>query len=201
MRDAVLFVSVSFIVFVFAASMLNPLCLELSPAAIVVVFLYSFTKRFTWLSHLVLGTAISAAPLGAWIAVRGTFDIEIIPLSIAVIFWLAGFDTIYAIQDVEFDRTHGLYSIPQRFGIKKALLLARLFHAITVILLVYTGFLFNRGLSYWAGMAVVALLFVYEHSLLKVDDLSRLNMAFFNMNGYISVTVFVFTLVDYFNLL
>jgi len=196
-RDAILFVSVSLVVFVLAAFMLNPLCLKLSPLALAVLFIYSYTKRFTYLSHFVLGIAISAAPLGAWIAVRGTIDIEIIPLGIAVVFWLAGFDTIYALQDIEFDRAHGLYSIPQRFGVRKALLLSRLFHSITMLLLIFTGILFDRGAFFWTGMAVAGLLFLYEHSLLKPHDLSRLNMAFFNMNGYISITVFVFTLVDY----
>lgn len=194
---AVLFTAVSFAIFVLAAYMLNPLCLKLSPVALAVLFIYSYTKRFTWATHFVLGLALSAAPLGAWIAVKGTFDPEIIPIGIAVIFWLAGFDTLYALQDIEFDRSHGLYSIPQRFGIKKALVLARLFHFITFLMLVYTGILFRLGIFYWVGMIVIAGLFIYEHSLLKEDDLSRLDVAFFNMNGYISMAVLVFTLLDY----
>jgi 4-hydroxybenzoate polyprenyltransferase len=146
------------------------------------------------MAHFVLGIAISAAPLGAWIAIRGTFDLEIMPLSIAVVFWLAGFDVLYALQDMEFDRRHGLHSIPQRFGIKRSLILSRTFHFITWSMLAVNGVLFNLSLVYWTGMFLVAGLLVYEHSLVKPHDLSKLNMAFFNMNGYISIAVFVFTL-------
>jgi len=195
--EAIGFVFLSFVFMVFAAYMLNPLCLMLSPLAIGVLFLYSFTKRFTWLAHFVLGLAISAAPLGAWIAIRGTFDPSILPLALSVIFWLAGFDVLYALQDIEFDRKHGLFSIPQRFGIDKTLYLARTFHAISFGLLTLNGFLFSLGGFYWAGMFVIAGLFLYEHSLVTKDDLSKLDMAFFNMNGYISMTVFIFTLADF----
>ena len=197
LSEAILFTGVSIAIFIFAAYMLNPLCLKLSPIALVVLFIYSYTKRFTWTTHFVLGLALSAAPLGAWIAVRGTFDTEIIPMGIAVIFWLAGFDTLYALQDIEFDKSHGLYSIPKRFGIKNALLLARLFHLITFIMLITTGVLFKVGIFYWLGMMIVAGLFIYEHSLVKQSDLNKLDIAFFNMNGYISITVFIFTLMDY----
>lgn len=196
-RAASIFTIISFGLLILAAYMLNPLCLKLSPLAIAVVFFYSYTKRFTWASHFVLGLALSAAPIGAWIAVRGTLDMNIIILGIAVVFWLAGFDILYALQDVEFDKSHGLHSIPQRFGIKKALLFARLFHLITWLFLVLTGIVFDMGLLYWLGMAIVAALFVHEHSLVKADDLSKLDIAFFNMNGYISITVFVFTLMSY----
>jgi len=194
--EAVLFVGVSFGLLIFAAYMLNPLCLTLSPVAIAVLFLYSYTKRFTWVSHFVLGLSISAAPLGAWIAVKGSFAPEIIPLGLTVIFWLAGFDVLYALQDIDFDRNYGLYSIPRRFGIKKSLLLARFFHGVSFSFLVTTGVIFGLSGIYWVGMAVVACLFLYEHSLIRENDLSRLDMAFFNMNGYISVAVFVFTALD-----
>lgn len=195
--SAVFFTVISLMVFVFSAYMLNPLCLKLSPLAIAVLLLYSYTKRFTWLSHIVLGIAISAAPVGAWIAVRGTFNAEILPIAFAVVFWLAGFDVLYALQDIEFDRSHGLHSIPERFGIKDALLFPRVFHLITWGLLAFTGIIFDLGIFYWIGMAVAGELFIYEHSLVKAKDLSRLDMAFFNMNGYISITVFVFTFLDY----
>ncbi|MDI6801656.1 MAG: UbiA-like polyprenyltransferase [Thermodesulfovibrionales bacterium] len=193
--DAVVFTLIAFAALVFAAYKLNPLCLKLSPLAIFVLAFYSYTKRFTWLSHFVLGIAISASPLGAWIAIRGTFDLEIMPLAIAVVFWLAGFDVLYALQDIEFDKKYGLHSIPQRFGIKKALIFSRVFHLITWSLLVVTGMLFHLSTAYWIGMFIVAGLLIYEHSLVKHDDLSKLNMAFFNMNGYISIAVFVFTLM------
>jgi len=195
--NTVLFTVISFAVLIFAAYMLNPLCLKLSPLAIAVLFLYSYTKRFTWLSHIVLGIAISAAPVGAWIAVRGTFNAEILPIAFAVVFWLAGFDVLYALQDVEFDRSLGLYSIPARFGVKDSLLFSRVFHIITWVLLAITGLFFNLGIFYWIGMAAAGGLFIYEPSLVKHEDLSKLDMAFFNMNGYISMTVFIFTLLDY----
>jgi 4-hydroxybenzoate polyprenyltransferase len=195
--ETVLFVAVSFGLMVFAAYMLNPLCLMLSPVAIAVLFLYSFTKRFTWASHFVLGLAISASPLGAWIAVKGSFDPAILPLAVAVIFWLAGFDVLYALQDLEFDRSYGLYSIPRRFGIRGSLCLARAFHIVSYLLLVLNGLLFGLGWLYWTGMIIIAGLFVYEHSLIKEDDLSRLDMAFLNMNGYISMTIFIFTLIGF----
>jgi len=195
--ETVVFILISFSILILAAYMLNPLCLMLSPVAIFVLFIYSYTKRFTWAAHFVLGLAISAAPLGSWIAVRGSFDPGILPLAVAVIFWLAGFDVLYALQDLEFDRGHGLYSIPQRFGVTKSLYLARGLHLVSFLLLGATGLIFSLGLFFWAGMVIVAGLFTYEHSLVRQGDLSKLDMAFFNMNGYISMTVFLFTLADY----
>lgn len=194
-RDAAIFTLISLALFVFAAYNLNPLCLKLSPIAIAILIIYSYTKRFTWMAHFVLGIAISAAPIGAWLAIKGTFDLEIMPLSIAVVFWLAGFDVLYALQDIEFDRRHGLYSIPQRFGIRKALIFSRVFHFITWSMLALTGIIFHLNLAYWTGMIIVAGLLIYEHSIIKHDDLSKLDIAFFNMNGYISIAVFVFTLI------
>jgi 4-hydroxybenzoate polyprenyltransferase len=195
--EAGIFVIISFGMLLFAAFMLNPFCLQLSPIALAVICLYSYTKRFTWASHVILGLAISAAPLGAWAAVKGTLDPEIVPLSLAVIFWLAGFDVLYALQDMDFDRSHGLYSIPQKFGIRKSLFISRMFHAGTFLFLVLNGVLFKLGGFYWTGIFIIAGLFLYEHSLLKEDDLSRLDMAFFNMNGYISLTILLFTFMDY----
>lgn len=195
--EAVGFVIISFGFMIIAAYALNPLCLKLSPVAVAVLFLYSYTKRFTWVSHFILGLSISAAPIGAWIAVTGRFDIEILSLGLAVIFWLAGFDVLYALQDMEFDRSYGLYSIPSRFGARKSLYLARMFHLITFIFLAANGIIFNLGAFYWTGMFVIAGLFLYEHSLLKENDLRKLDVAFFNMNGYISVTILLFTLMDY----
>jgi 4-hydroxybenzoate polyprenyltransferase len=190
---ALTFTVISLVIMVYAAYKLNPLCLMLSPVAILVLAAYSYTKRFTWTSHIVLGIAIAGAPLGAWIAVKGAIDPEILPLVAAVIFWLAGFDILYALQDIDFDRQHGLYSIPQRFGISRAVFLARIFHAVTFALLIMTGIIFSLNYFYWSGLLIVLVLLVYEHSLVGPNDLSRLNMAFFNMNGYISITIFVFT--------
>jgi 4-hydroxybenzoate polyprenyltransferase len=196
LSQAWLFAVISFIVLALAAYMLNLLCFYLSPVAIALVVFYSFTKRFTWASHVFLGLGISLAPLGAWIAVRGSVSAEIVPLVLAVICWLAGFDVLYALQDIEFDRRHGLFSIPSRFGIRRSLFISRFFHLLSVILLLATGFLFRMGILYWLGMAFVAALFIYEHSLVKEDNLSKLDMAFFNMNGWISVSVFAATALD-----
>ncbi|MGO9016363.1 MAG: UbiA-like polyprenyltransferase [Dissulfurispiraceae bacterium] len=193
--DAAIFTSVALSLLIFAAYRLNPLCFKLSPLAILVLALYSYTKRFTWMAHFVLGIAIAAAPLGAWIAVRGSLDKEILPMSLAVVFWLAGFDVLYALQDIEFDRGYGLHSIPQRFGIKGSLVFSKLFHFTTWLLLAATGVIFGLNIVYWIGMIIVAGLLIYEHSLVKADDLSRLDMAFFNMNGYISIAILVFTVI------
>lgn len=195
--EALGFSFLSFALLVFAAYMLNPLCLKLSPVAIAVITAYSYTKRFTWASHFVLGAALAGAPVGAWIAVTGSFEPRILPLALAVALWIPGFDILYALQDVEFDKSHGLHSIPARFGAGRALWASRLLHFLSWSLLVLTGAVFGLGVLYRAGVFVAAALFIYEHSLVKKDDLGRLNVAFFNMNGYISLTVFAFTLFDY----
>ncbi|HMK42857.1 MAG TPA: UbiA-like polyprenyltransferase [Dissulfurispiraceae bacterium] len=194
--DAIVFTLLSFAAMLFAASQLNRLCLWLSPLAIAILTAYSYMKRFTWLSHFVLGVAIAGAPLGAWIAVTGAFSSAVIPLCLAVVFWLAGFDVLYALQDVDFDCRTGLHSIPQRFGVARAIMLSRFFHFITCVLLVANGLIFGMNDAYWIGMLAVGALLVYEHSLVKPDDISKLDMAFFNMNGYISVTILFFTFLD-----
>lgn len=195
--EAFFFTVIAFAVLLFSAYKLNPLCLKISPLVIFVLLTYSYTKRFTWLCHLLLGVALSLAPLGAWIAVKGTFNVEILPLCLAVMFWVAGFDVLYGLQDMEFDKRQGLYSIPKAFGIKNSLWIARVFHLVTIGLLLSLVPIFNMSYFYLAGILLVAGLMLYEHSLVKPDDLSKLNMAFFNMNGYISMTVFVFTLFHY----
>jgi 4-hydroxybenzoate polyprenyltransferase len=193
--EAVLFTVISIAIFIYSAWMLNPLCFKLSPVAIFILSIYSYTKRFTWACHFVLGLALALAPLGAWIAIRGSFDWEIIPMVLTVVFWLAGFDTLYALWDVDFDKKYNIYSIPRIFGVKKAIYLARLFHFIAWSFLVLTGLFFKLNIFYWLGMVVVAYLFIHEHRLVKPHDLSKLDIAFFNMNGYISITVFLFTAV------
>jgi 4-hydroxybenzoate polyprenyltransferase len=190
------FVVVSCAIFVFAASQLNRLALLLSPVALAVVLLYSYTKRFTRWSHLVLGLALGIAPAAAWIAVRGTLDSRILLLTAAVTFWVGGFDVLYSCQDYEFDRQTGLHSVPRYCGIAQALWIARLFHLLMLLLLVALVFAFGLGKLAGAGIVVVALLLVYEHSLVSADDLSRLNAAFFTMNGVISVLFFFFIAGD-----
>ena len=190
------FVTVSCLVFVLAASQLNRLTLWLSPVALAIVLLYSYTKRFTRWSHLVLGFALGVAPTAAWIAVRGSLDPRILLLTAAVTFWVGGFDVLYACQDYEFDVRNRLHSIPRYLGIAGALLVARLFHAGMMLLLVALVLSFHLGALGFAGVVVVGLLLAYEHSLVSRDDLSRLNAAFFTMNGVISVVFFFFVAAD-----
>jgi 4-hydroxybenzoate polyprenyltransferase len=174
-----------------AAWMLNPLCLELAPLALVCLVGYSYTKFFTWTSHWILGFTDGIAAAGGWIAVRGALDAPALVLWFALTVWIAGFDLIYACQDIEFDRAHGLHSIPARFGAPVALALARVNHALTVIALGALGAMLQLGPLYWLGCLVVVALLVYEHSLVTPHDLSRIDVAFFNVNGYIAVIVFL----------
>jgi len=192
----VTFVVVSSAVFVLAASQLNRLSLELSPVALAVLLLYSYTKRVTRWSHLVLGFALGIAPSAAWIAVRGSLDPRILLLTAAVTFWVGGFDVLYACQDYDFDRHAGLHSVPRYVGIPAALWIARGFHLVMVGFLVALLMVFALGKLAACGVLVVILLLLYEHSLVKSDDLSKLNAAFFTMNGVISVLFFVFVAAD-----
>jgi 4-hydroxybenzoate polyprenyltransferase len=190
------FVVLSCAVFVLAASRLNHLTLILSPLALAIVLLYSYTKRFTRWSHLVLGFALGIAPAAAWIAVRASLDPRILLLTAAVTFWVGGFDVLYACQDFDFDREAGLHSVPRYFGIRAALAIARLFHAIMLLLLIALVIAFGLGKLAIAGIVAVAILLAYEHSLVSTRDLSKLNAAFFTMNGVISVVFFVFVAAD-----
>lgn len=182
--------------FVFSAYKLNRLSFVLSPLALAVVFFYSFTKRFTFLSHAFLGLAISLAPMGAWIAVSGRIDPPALVLGGSVLFWLIGFDILYALQDIDFDRKAGLHSIPQQFGIRCSLWMARAAHLLTSVGLLVLFFMLPLGWLYLVGAVIAFGLLVYEHSLVSEEDLSRVDIAFFNMNGYLSVTVFLFTFLD-----
>ena len=190
------FVVIACGVFVLAASQLNKLTLWLSPVALAIVLLYSYTKRVTRWSHLVLGFALGIAPAAAWIAVRGSLDPRILLLTAAVTFWVGGFDVIYACQDYEFDRSHGLHSVPRYLGIHAALWMARIFHLVMLALLVALVVSFGLGKLAMVGVAAVAALLAYEHSLVRHDDLSKLNAAFFTMNGVISVVFFSFVAGD-----
>jgi 4-hydroxybenzoate polyprenyltransferase len=189
----------SMIVLALAAWQLNPLTLQLMPGALLFLLGYAYAKRFTWLSHFILGFTDGLAPIGAWLAVRGSiFAADDLPawlLLFAVTFWISGFDLIYACQDTEFDRKEKLYSVPARFGNAVAMRLAQISHVIMIGLLGTVGVVIPLGGTYWVGLALVAALLIYEHSLVKPNDLSKVNLAFFNMNGYISVTLFVATLL------
>jgi 4-hydroxybenzoate polyprenyltransferase len=186
----------SCLIFVGAAAMLNPLALALSPIALLVTLGYSRTKRFTPLCHFVLGLSLGIAPAAAWIGVTGSLHPAILPLTAAVVFWTAGFDIIYSLQDEEFDRANGLNSLPQRLGKARALAVSRVSHVVAVGCLVGAGIAGGAGLWFYVGVALASGLLAYEQSLVSPTDLSRVNMAFFTLNGYVSLGLFVFTLVD-----
>ena len=186
------FTMIAVVVFFVAAWQLNSLALKLAPLALAILFFYSFTKRFTTWSHLFLGFALGISPAAAWIAVTGSFDLRMLILCAAVTLWVGGFDVLYACQDLEYDRGAGLFSIPQRYGVAKALAIARVMHIAVVILLGVLAASFSLPWPAWAGIAVVAGLLAYEHSLVKADDLSKLDAAFFAMNGYISMSFLLF---------
>ena len=187
MQFAVAFTITMSALFVFSAWQLNWLCFYLSLPTLAILLLYSYTKRFTSLSHIVLGFAVGCAPLAAWLAIRGEFAWSPILLSAAVMFWVAGFDLIYALQDVDFDRKTKLFSLPSKFGIASALRVSMLCHALTVLLLMGTATLANLGWIAYIGIAIVAGILYWEHRLVTPHDLSRVNVAFFNLNGYISI--------------
>ena len=187
MEFAVVFTIAMSLVFVFSAWQLNSLCFYLSFPTLAILLLYSYTKRFTSLSHVVLGFAVGCAPLAAWLAIDGEFAWPPVFLSGAVTFWVAGFDLIYALQDVEFDRKAKLFSLPSRYGVAPALRVSSVFHGATVILLIATAVITNLGWMAYAGIAVVASILYWEHRLVTPNDLSRINVAFFNLNGYVSI--------------
>ena len=199
--EATLLTALASVIFILAAYELNWLCFVLSPVALAIVFFYSLTKRFTWASHLFLGLALAIAPIGAWLAVaRPPFEIAELQvplyLGLAVVFWLAGFDIIYSLQDREFDGKIGLHSIPVRFGVAAALRLSSAFHCGTILFLALVGSAAGMGLIYWLGFMAVAAVLVWEHRIVKPKDLSRINKAFFDLNAYVSLGYFLFTLAD-----
>lgn len=190
------FVFICLILLIYSAGQLNDLCLKLSPLAVIILWGYSYTKRFTWWCHLILGIAIGIGPVGAWIAITGTFDWQPIVLAAAVACWIAGFDTMYACQDIEFDRSRGLYSIPARFGERGALLFSAVFHVFTVIFLILTGLILNLGILYYVGVIFAAIVLIYEHLIVKPGDLSKVNFASFKINRYVGLIIFITTLMD-----
>lgn len=184
------------IVLLISAFMLNPLCFKLSPLAILILWGYSYTKRFTWWCHLILGLAIGIGPVGGWLAVTGKFSWVPVLLTLAVAFWIAGFDIIYACQDIDFDRRSGLFSIPARFGARGAFYFARVFHLLCVVFLVLSGWANHLGVLYYLGVAVTAAILWYEHSLVKPDNLRLVNIAAFKVNRYVSLVVFTLSVID-----
>ncbi|MGC5773293.1 UbiA-like polyprenyltransferase [Paenibacillus pabuli] len=194
--EVVLFIILSFVLLFWASSNLNVLSMQLLPIAVFMLVLYSYTKRFTWLCHVVLGMTIGLAPLGGWVAVTGTMDWTAIVLYVTIVFWTAGFDIIYACQDLEFDQGEGLHSIPSRFGLNTSLQIAKFFHVITAV--GFLALLLMTDLSWWygAGMLITYGILFYEHYIVSPNDMSRVQTAFFTMNSILSLVVFTFTLID-----
>ena len=198
-REAATAVVVASLLFIVAAWRLNPLCLVLAPVALAWVLFYSYTKRFTRWSHLVLGVGLAIAPVGGYLAVTGAWSSPwwmLIALALAVAGWVGGFDILYSLQDANFDKENGLHSVPVAFGASRAILVARMLHVITVAGLALAGIAVGAGTLYFAGVVAAASLLLYEHSLVRADDISRLNAAFFTMNGIISITFCLFVLAD-----
>jgi 4-hydroxybenzoate polyprenyltransferase len=193
---AAVFIFLSVLLLMLSSAKLNSLCLILSPVLLLLLFSYSYTKRFTWMSHVVLGLCLGAAPLAAWIAVTGSFDPRILAVSFAVLCWVAGFDVLYALQDIKFDRSMGLHSIPRFLGVGRSLWVARAFHFAMAALLLLGYHIFKLGWWYLAGWGLCAAVLIYEHAILSEDDLSRLNVAFFNLNGAVSIALCLFTYLD-----
>ncbi len=187
---------ISLALLVFSSWMLNPLCFKLSPIAVALLWFYSYCKRFTWTTHLILGLVESAAPIGGWLAVTGTWSITPFFLGAAIIFWMTGLDIIYACQDYEFDRKEHLYSIPAVFGLDNALYISSFSHMLTVFFLLMFGIIAKLGPIYYIGLAVTSFLFIYEHSLVNPKDLTHVDRAFFTVNGWISIVILLFTIGD-----
>ncbi|MEW6215662.1 MAG: UbiA-like polyprenyltransferase, partial [Nitrospirota bacterium] len=194
--NVILFALFSLGIFLLAVYNLAPLCRYLWPFVVIPFVIYPYTKRFTWLSHFVLGFCLGLAPVGAWVAVTNTLSFESFLIGGAVFLWVSGFDIIYAIQDIDFDRLQRLFSIPAKFGVKRSLELTKLLHIVSIVILIWLGIRLNLGLFYFTGVAAAAILLIYENSLIKPNDLSRLNLAFFTMNGLISVVMFSFVALE-----
>lgn len=197
-RDAAIFIALSLLLLGISAWMLNPLCFYLLPVAVLFLVGYSYTKRFTWACHIVLGITDALAPLGGWIAVTGKFEPAAIVMAAAVGAWIAGFDIIYACQDVEVDRRIGIHSIPSKFGVRTALRVSRALHVLTVGLFLLLPVYVHLGILYMIGIAIVGVLLVVEHTIISPNDMSRIHTAFFTVNSYIASVAFVFTCMDVF---
>jgi len=195
-RSALAFCIINALFFIAASCFINPLCFLLSPVALIVILGYSLTKRFTALSHFILGMGLALAPTGAYLAVTGTFDWIPVIISLSVLFWVSGFDIIYALQDDEFDRENHLRSIPVVLGRKKALNLSLVLHIITALLLLAAGFVGDFKTIYWIGLGIFSFLLFYQHTIVKYNDLRRVNVAFFTLNGIASIVFSVFAITD-----
>jgi len=198
LRNAIIFLFANIALFIACTYFINPLCFYLSPVALLTVMFYSFTKRFTYLCHFVLGLGLSLAPIGAYLAVTGVFSLLPLLFSFAVLFWVAGFDIIYALNDIAFDREQSLKSIPAYFGIKKSLIISAIVHVVSSTFIIAAGLLYPGGIFYWAGAAIFIFLIIYQHLIVKTNDLSKVNLAFFTLNGFSSLIFLIFFLIDYY---
>ncbi|MBI5207349.1 MAG: UbiA family prenyltransferase [Candidatus Firestonebacteria bacterium] len=198
-NEVIVFSFLTLVIYISAAFELSPLCRYLWPFLVLPMIIYPYTKRFTYLSHFVLGISLGLSPIGAWIGITNTLpSMKVLLLGLAICFWTAGFDIIYACQDINFDCKEGLYSIPAYFGLEKALKTTAFLHFLTVILLFATGFLFRLKLFYFFGVLTVASVLWYENHIVSPKDLSRVNVAFFTANGFISILIFIFTWIDFY---
>lgn len=197
-RNAAIFLSINILLFLASAYMLNMICFLLSPVALLVILGYSYTKRFTGLCHFILGSGLALAPIGAFLAITGKFHLIPLLYSFVVLFWVAGFDIIYALHDIEFDQKQKLRSIPARFGIKKSLIISLVTHLLSLAILFIAGWLNHSGIFFWIGFSGFALFIAYQHYIVKPHDLSRINLAFFTLNGFSGVFLLIFFLLDYY---
>lgn len=195
-KEVVLFIALSLAIFIFAAAQLHPLCLQLTPLAIIPLALYPYMKRFSWTCHLILGLALSIAPIGSWIAIRGDMPMPIVFLGLAVAVWIAAFDVIYGCQDVAFDKKHGLHSMPVRFGVKGALAITKFMHVVSIICFVIVGYLLNMQFIYYVGVVLAASVLTYQHMIVTPQDLSKVTQAYFMRNGLVGMAMLFFTLVS-----
>jgi 4-hydroxybenzoate polyprenyltransferase len=197
-RNAIIFLSANIVLFVGCTYFINPLVFYLSPVALATIMVYSLTKRFTYLCHFVLGLGLSLAPIGAYLVVTGVFDVLPLMLSFAVLFWVAGFDIIYALNDIAFDQEHHLKSVPARFGIRNSLIISALVHVVSMVFIITAGMLYSGGIFFWIGAFVFGFFIIYQHVIVKPSDLSRINLAFFTLNGFSSLIFLIFFLLDYY---
>lgn len=198
MNYAYMFLAINIFLFIFTTYFLNFLCFCLSPLALVVVLGYSLTKRFTYLSHFVLGVSLSLAPIGAYLAVTAHFNYIPVLYSLAVMFWVSGFDIIYALSDMSFDKKHGLHSIPERCGISRSLIISIILHLFTMLFIVAAGIAEHNGLLFWVGAAIFSFLLFYQHFIVRPKDLSRINFAFFTLNGFSGLIFLLFFILDFY---
>lgn len=197
-HKALAFVALNSVLFILISFFINPLCFQLSFLALIIILAYSYFKRFTWLCHYMLGLSLAISPMGAYMALSGRFDLAPFVISMAVLFWVASFDILYALQDEEFDRENNLHSVPQKFGRKKALWISRVGHLFSALLLFYAAFLIEAGMYYYIGLSLFSIILIYEQTIVKPNDIRKVNLAFATMNGFAGIIFATFVLLDLF---